>query len=185
MPRSPSTRVRRTLVGESQSTIELKLTPLVSAPLISTRSSCGRPMRFCVWPESDAIGEPPSQRTRSRSCVARSLTTPTSRIRSGKGPTRSVAIRNSSPSCPSLTRARSSISAGLQRSTWPTAPWTPAAATISINSRPAAALAAIGFSTKTLAPPAVTSRTALTCSSVGTATIAKSSGPVARRSATD
>ena len=84
--------------------------------------------------------------------MARSLTTPTSRTRSGNGPMRSVATRKTWPSCPSATRRRSSSSAGLKRSTWPTAAGTPAASTASIRRRASAAVAASGFSTSTGTP---------------------------------
>ena len=128
--------MRRTFVGDSQSTTVLKLTALSSRPVTSTRSSCSRPIRCWVCAASRSIGAPPSQRTRSRSWVARSLTTPTSRTRPGNGPTRSVAMRNTSPSWPSWTRRRSSSSAGLQRSTKPTAARTPAASQSAMISRP-------------------------------------------------
>ena len=97
MPRSPRTRLWRRFVGVSQSTMQLNGTSERSRPVTSTRSSCSRPMRCAVWAASVSTGDPPSQRTRSRSCVARSFTTPTSRTRSGNGPTRSVAIRIASP----------------------------------------------------------------------------------------
>ena len=71
---------------------------------------------------------------------------------------------------------RSARSAGLQRSTWPTAPWMPASRTTPISSRASSAVAASGFSTRTWTPAAASSRTARRCSSVGTATIAKSGG---------
>ena len=88
-------------------------------------------------------------------------------------------MRKTSPSWPSATRRRSSSSAGLKRSTWPTAPWTPAAldgvdelARLGAPSRPAASRPA-------RATPArrELARRPARCSSVGTATIAKSSGP--------
>ena len=157
MPRSPSTRVRRTFVGETQSTLHPNVTPLASRPVTSTRSSCSRSITWAVWAASEATGERPSQRTRSRSCVPRSLTTPTSLMRSGNGPTRSVRIRSTSPS--SSSRRRSSMRAGLNRSTWPTPARTPACWTTSITSRASAAVAASGFSTSMWAPRAATART--------------------------
>ena len=57
-------------------------------------------------------GAPPSQRTRSRSWVARSMITPTSRTRSGNGPMRSVATRKTWPSSPACVVARSSAAPG-------------------------------------------------------------------------
>ena len=48
MPRSPSTRVRRTFVGDSQSTTQLKLIAFSRRPVASTMSSCSRSMRCCV-----------------------------------------------------------------------------------------------------------------------------------------
>src|SRR3954469_3639346 len=186
MPRSPRTRVRRTFVGESQSTTQLKARWFSSLPVTRTRSSWSRPMRCWVWAATRSTGAPPSQRTRSRSWVARSLTTPTSRTRSGNGPTRSVATRKTSPSWPPWTRRRSSTSAGLQRSTWPTAPCRPASRTTPMSSRASSALAASGFSTSTWIPSAASSRTVARCSSVGTATTAKSGvGPAARSSASE
>ena len=73
-----------------------------------------------------AIAESDSQLTRSMSWVARSLTTPTSWIRDGNGPLRMVEAVNSRPIWPRGSRRRSSCSAGLKRSTCPTAPITPA-----------------------------------------------------------
>ena len=72
--------MRRTFAGDSQSTTQLNDTPLPRRPVTSTRSSCSRPERCCVSADRRSTGAPPSQRTRSRSWVARSLTTPTSRI---------------------------------------------------------------------------------------------------------
>ena len=63
------------------------------------------------------------------SCVARSLTTPTSWTRAGNGPLRIVETVNSRPIWPSSSRRRSSCSAGLNRSTCPTQPRTPARGT--------------------------------------------------------
>ena len=58
MPRSPSTRVRRTFVGDSQSTTQLKATPLRAArPVTRTRSSCSRPMRCWVCAATRSTGD--------------------------------------------------------------------------------------------------------------------------------
>ncbi len=176
--------MRRTLVGDSQSTMQLNATPFSSRPVTSTRSSCSRPMRCWVWAATRSIGAPPSQRTRSRSCVARSLTTPTSRTRSGNGPTRSVAIRKTSPSWPSCTRraqleqrrvAALDVADGaagrppLARRRSARAPRRP--------SPPAASRRARGRRRRPArAPPR-------RCSSVGTATTAKSGGRPARPAA--
>src|SRR5947209_2849466 len=108
MPRSPRTRVRRTFVGETQSTARLNAAPDSSAPLTSTRSSWRRPVRYWVWAASIAMRESESQLTRSMSWVARSLTTPTSCTRDGKGPLRTVETVNSRPIWPPSRRRRSS-----------------------------------------------------------------------------
>ena len=68
----------------------------------------------------------------SRSCGARSTTTPTSRIRAGNGPRRVALIWKIRPSSPASSRRRSSRIAGLKRSMWPTVSILPAAAAASI-----------------------------------------------------
>ena len=50
-----------------------------------------------------------------------------------------------------------------------------------MSARPSAAVAASGFSTSTWTPAAASALTAATCSSVGTATTAKSGGPAAQQ----
>ena len=158
--------MRRRFVGVSQSTMQLNGTSDASRPVTSTRSSCSRPMRWAVCAASGRDGAPPSQRTRSRSCVARSFTTPTSRTRSGNGPTRSVAMRNASPSSVAR-RSRSASSAGLKRSTCPTAAWTPASRTAAMIADASSEVAASGFSTRMCTPARASSQATSRCSSVG------------------
>ena len=146
MPRSPRMRLCRRFVGVSQSTMQLNGTSEARRPVTRTRSSCSRPMRWAVCAARVRTGAPPSQRTRSRSWVARSLTTPTSRTRSGNGPTRSVAMRIASPT--SSRRSRNARSAGLKRSTCPTAAWTPASRTAAMIADASSEVAASGFSTR-------------------------------------
>src|SRR5918911_474952 len=62
----------------------------------------------------------------SRSCVARSIATPASWMRSGIGPTRVACTRKTWPMRPSAMSSASLPTAGLKRSTWPTMSLTPA-----------------------------------------------------------
>ena len=80
--------------------------------------------------------------------------TPTSRIRAGNGPRRVALIWKMRPSSPAWSRRRSSRIAGLKRSMWPTVSIRPAAAAASIIAWASSRVAAIGFSTSTLAPRA-------------------------------
>ena len=85
----------------------------------------------------------------SMSCTARSMTTPTSPMRGGKGPTRVIWIEMmSSPSMARLTAS----TAGLKRSTWPTISTRLLARAASIMRWASATVAAMGFSTNTWTP---------------------------------
>ena len=68
----------------------LTIVPLASWQTAATMSSCGRPLRETVRADTAAYGCPVTQLVRSMSCVARSMTTPTSAIRCGNGPWRRV-----------------------------------------------------------------------------------------------
>ena len=102
-----------------------------------------------VWPSSDwtsVISDPVRWRMMSMSCTARSMTTPTSPMRGGKGPTRVIWMEMiSSPSMARLTVS----TAGLKRSTWPTISTRSLALAASIMAWASATVAAIGFSTST------------------------------------
>ena len=82
----------------------------------------------------------------------RSFTTPMSRTRSGNGPTRSVEIEKTRPSCPSFKRFCISWRAELKRSMWPTAAVRPASAKAFCIRSAAATLYATGFSTSIWTP---------------------------------
>ena len=111
------------------------------------------------------------------SCVARSLTTPTSCTRAGNGPLRTVEAVNSRPIWPPSSRRRSSWSAGLKRSTWPTAAWMPACVHVCTSASASSALAASGFSISSDTPAPASVAAISGCSSVGTETTAKSGAP--------
>ena len=91
-PFSPVTTVSRSFIGDSQFTRWLVTVPLASRPVAATRSSCGRPDRSATCAETVRYSDCASHAVRSMSCVARSLTTPTSAMRAGNGPWRRVAI---------------------------------------------------------------------------------------------
>ena len=98
-------------------------------------------------------------------------------MREGNGPLRTVETVNSRPICPPSIRRRISCSAGLKRSTWPTAPATPARAHSSTIERAASPEEASGFSISIATPASASDWATGRWSSVGTATIAKSTAP--------
>ena len=83
------------------------------------------------------------------SWVAKSLTTPTSVIRAGKGPVLTVEIEKTGPSCSLFKRFFISLSAGLHLSTWPTAAISPDPSKASTISAASSVVPARGFSINT------------------------------------
>jgi len=137
-------------------------------------SSCSRPDRCATCAETCVYRAPASQDVMSTSWVARSFTTPTSEILAGNGPCREVVIWKIVPSWPSRMRRRTSTTAGLHRSTYPTAPTRPAWRKASATRRPASSVCAMGFSTMVWTPAAASARATSSWWIVGTATIAAS-----------
>ncbi len=76
---------------------------------------------------------------------------------------------------------RSSCTAPLKRSTWPTWRTTPLRRAISKSARASSRVGVIGFSTSTLTPASSRSRVTAKCWSVGTATVATSTRPMRSR----
>ena len=118
--------------------------------------------------------EPPTQVVRSKSWVARSLTTPTSLIRFGNGPILLVLIWKRSPNSPSFILSRMLRIAGLNRSMWPTAPTRPASVKEAVIRFAPSESIASGFSTSVCTPASHSCRATSSCSLVGHATTAKS-----------
>ena len=184
MPRSPSTRVRRTLVGVSQSTIELNahaaLEPagdehevlvLAAHAVLGLRGDALDRRAAEPADEVEVVGG----EVLDDADVAHAVGERPDALGGDRGRPRRAGRR--------CTRRRSSSSAGLKRSTWPTAPCTPA---LAHGVDELARL--VGGRGQRLLDQHVHARARPArarprrCSSVGTATIAKSGRP-ARRAA--
>jgi hypothetical protein len=116
-----------------------------------------------AWNESRGLSTRPS--TRSMSWIIRSSTTPTSVPRGPNGASRSDSRKRGSSRC-----GRAPRTAGLYRSTWPTAILSPRRSARSTRSSASSRVPATGFSTRTWQPASRAARATGWWSEVGTAT---------------
>ena len=90
IPFSPVTTVSRSFVGVSQLTRWLDMSPPSSWQVAETMSSYSRPALNMVRAATSSYLRWVTHAVRSMSWLARSLMTPTSAMRAGKGPWRRV-----------------------------------------------------------------------------------------------
>ena len=151
MPSSPTTVSCRRFAGVSQSTSSIATVPDSNDISPNSRSSWSAWIR-CAVSANTRIGRSRAIQDRmSTSWVARSMVTPTSRMRAGNGPARRLVIAYTLESQPAPRRRPSSSTAGLNRSTWPTWTGTPFARDASTIRSASETVPARGFSTRTSA----------------------------------
>src|SRR5438132_1334785 len=128
------------------------------------------------WAASRRGGESTRPSTMSMSWIMRSITTVSFCTRDANGPSRRDSMRMGA-----RTICRSSSTAPLNRSTWPTCRTAPVRSATAKSARASSSVGVIGFSTSTLTPASSRSRATAKCSPVGTATLATSTRPTSAR----